>query len=53
MRQLLAEVYGWFTEGFDMAYRKDAKALIDDLSNIQVALPLKVLSHRVFTEREL
>jgi predicted ATPase len=31
-RQLLAEVYGWFTEGFDTADLKAAKALIDELS---------------------
>ncbi len=27
-RQLLAEIYGWFTEGFDMADLRDAKALL-------------------------
>ena len=31
-RQLLAEVYGWFTEGFDTADLKEAKALLDELS---------------------
>ena len=31
-RQLLAEIYGWFTEGFDTADLKDAKALLEDLS---------------------
>jgi predicted ATPase/class 3 adenylate cyclase len=30
-RNLLAPVYGWFTEGFDTADLKDAKALLDDL----------------------
>jgi predicted ATPase len=30
-RQLLAETYGWFTEGFDTADLKEAKALLDDL----------------------
>jgi predicted ATPase len=29
---LLAPVYGWFTEGFDTADLKDAKALIDELA---------------------
>ena len=29
-RELLAAVYGWFTEGFDTADLKDAKALLDD-----------------------
>jgi predicted ATPase len=28
---LLAPVYGWFTEGFDAADLKDAKALLDEL----------------------
>ena len=31
-RAMLAEIYGWFTEGFDTADLKDAKALIDELS---------------------
>jgi predicted ATPase len=31
-RSMLAEIYGWFTEGFDTADLKDAKALLDDLS---------------------
>ena len=30
--QLLAPVYGWFTEGFDTADLKDAKALLDELA---------------------
>jgi TOMM system kinase/cyclase fusion protein len=30
-RQLLGEVYGWFTEGFDTADLKEAKALLDEL----------------------
>ena len=28
-RAMLAEIYGWFTEGFDTADLKDAKALLD------------------------
>jgi len=31
-RQMLAEVYGWFTEGFDTADLQEAKALLDKLS---------------------
>jgi predicted ATPase len=31
-RQLLAEVYGWFTEGFDTADLQEAKALLDEWS---------------------
>jgi class 3 adenylate cyclase/tetratricopeptide (TPR) repeat protein len=30
-RELLADVYGWFTEGFDTADLKDAKQLLDEL----------------------
>jgi predicted ATPase len=29
---LLAPVYSWFTEGFDTADLKDAKALLDELA---------------------
>jgi predicted ATPase len=32
-RDLLAPVYGWFTEGFDTPDLKDAKALLDQLAN--------------------
>ena len=31
-RELLAPVYGWFTEGFDTRDLKDAKALLDELA---------------------
>jgi predicted ATPase len=31
-RAMLTEIYGWFTEGFEFADLKDAKALLDDLS---------------------
>jgi predicted ATPase len=31
-RDLLAPVYGWFTEGFDTQDLKDAKALLDELA---------------------
>jgi hypothetical protein len=30
-RQLLAEVYDWFTEGFDTADLHEAKALLEEL----------------------
>jgi class 3 adenylate cyclase/tetratricopeptide (TPR) repeat protein len=30
-RTMLAEIYNWFTEGFDIADLKDAKALLDQL----------------------
>jgi hypothetical protein len=29
---MLAEIYNWFTEGFDTADLGDAKALLDELS---------------------
>jgi class 3 adenylate cyclase/predicted ATPase len=31
-RDLLAPIYGWFTEGFDTLVLKDAKALLDELT---------------------
>ena len=30
--QLLAEIYGWFTEGFDTADLQEAKALLAELA---------------------
>lgn len=30
--EMLAEIYGWFTEGFDTADLKEAKALLEDLT---------------------
>jgi double zinc ribbon protein/adenylate/guanylate cyclase family protein len=32
-RAMLADIYGWFTEGFDAADLKDARALLDELGN--------------------
>jgi len=31
-RQLLTDIYGWFTEGFDTADLKAAKALLEELT---------------------
>ena len=31
-RQMLTEIYGWFTEGFDTSDLKDARALLEELS---------------------
>jgi len=31
-RKLLSQIYGWFTEGFDTADLKDAKALLEELT---------------------
>jgi predicted ATPase len=33
-RELLAVVYGWFTEGFDTPDLKEAKALLDELGGV-------------------
>jgi hypothetical protein len=32
-RQMLAEIYGWFTEGFDTKDLQEAKALLESLSS--------------------
>ena len=34
-RDLLAPVYGWFTEGFDTLDLKEAKVLLDELASIE------------------
>ena len=31
-RKMLAEIYGWFTEGFDTVDLKEAKVLLEELS---------------------
>jgi len=31
MRMRMTDIYGWFTEGFDTADLKDAKALLEEL----------------------
>ena len=31
-RRMLAEIYGWFTEGFDTVDLKDAKVLLEELA---------------------
>jgi predicted ATPase len=31
-RELLAPIYGWFTQGFDTLDLKQAKALLDELA---------------------
>jgi hypothetical protein len=30
--EILVEIYGWFTEGFDTADLKDAKTLLEELN---------------------
>jgi predicted ATPase len=32
-RRILAEIYSWFTEGFDTVDLKEAKALLEELSH--------------------
>jgi hypothetical protein len=32
-RQILAEIYGWFTEGLDTRDLQEAKALMEELSD--------------------
>ena len=34
-RELLAPVYGWFTEGFDTGDLKEAKAVLDELAALR------------------
>jgi predicted ATPase len=34
-RELLAPVYGWFTEGFDTRDLKEAKALLEELAQVR------------------
>jgi adenylate cyclase len=37
-RQLLSEVYGWFTEGFDTADLKEARELLEAVTSDQWAV---------------
>ena len=32
-RQMLEEIYGWFTEGFDTADLQEAKTLLEELAD--------------------
>src|SRR6516225_3903205 len=43
-RDLLAPVYGWFTEGFDTRDLKDAKALLEELQSAQGQLTSHIIS---------
>jgi ATP/maltotriose-dependent transcriptional regulator MalT len=38
-RELLAPIYGWFTEGFDTADLQEARALLDELSDAKGERP--------------
>jgi adenylate cyclase len=42
VRQVLDEIYGWFTEGFDTADLKEAKALLEELSH-RIIGPLTIV----------
>jgi hypothetical protein len=37
-RELLAPVYGWFTEGFDTRDLKEAKALLGELASQDMSI---------------
>jgi predicted ATPase len=41
-RELLAPVYGWFTEGFDTLDLKEAKKLLDGLGAVVSAAPHRI-----------
>ena len=52
-RELLAPVYGWFTEGFDTLDLKEAKALLDEATITQtrpVRLRMPFLDWTLFLE---
>ena len=38
-RKQLAKIYNWFTEGFDLPDLRDAKAVLDELSDKPGAAP--------------
>ena len=38
-RQMLIEIYGWFTEGFDTRDLQDAKALLQELGGGKARKP--------------
>ena len=42
-RELLAPVYGWFTEGFDTRDLKEAKALLDELGCLSPLINMAAL----------
>jgi len=39
---MLADIYNWFSEGFDTADLIDAKALLDKLKTAQVAMATEI-----------
>ena len=52
-RELLGPVYGWFTEGFDTADLKQAKALLDELSSAARIIAIGTApQHRIPSRQE-
>ena len=49
-RTILADIYGWFTEGFDTADLKDAKALLEELTTSFVS---DLIGLKTATRKEL
>jgi predicted ATPase len=45
-RQMLAEIYGWFTEGFDTKDLQEAKALLAELRNWAMLGPSRIFRKR-------
>jgi hypothetical protein len=43
---MLTDIYGWFTEGFDTADLKDARALLDELNQKLTTPPISTDLHR-------
>jgi hypothetical protein len=50
-RAMLVEIYSWFTEGFDAADLKDAKALLED--QISQSVERRRPSERFATRRRM
>ncbi|NOT62813.1 MAG: AAA family ATPase, partial [Acidobacteria bacterium] len=50
-RQMLADIYGWFTEGFDTTDLQEAKALLDELTALHTP-PSALRTHTVGRDKE-
>jgi predicted ATPase len=51
-RELLAEIYGWFTEGFDTADLQEAKALLEELRIKRLGVPERLTGKIQETRRD-
>ena len=51
-RKLLAEIYGWFTEGFDTPDLKDARTLLEELDGKATIVPGRKSKKRTGGNRE-